>query len=63
MLNNVIDRSLALPVIDLDTASQWHSEHFGMQDGAAVSVSNARGIKDELEAEGVNVGEPLTEAA
>lgn len=79
---------LALPVTDLDSASQWYSEHFGMreverldrpvptvilerdgtrigfainggdpaQDGAAILVSNIRGIKDELEAKGVNVG-------
>ena len=75
---------LALPVTDLDAASQWYSEHFGMveveridrpvptvilerdgarmgfamnggdasHDGAAVLVSNIRGIKDELEANG-----------
>jgi catechol 2,3-dioxygenase-like lactoylglutathione lyase family enzyme len=79
---------LALPVTDLDTASRWYVEHFGMQeverfdkpvptvilerdgtrigfainggdpaqDGAAVLVSNVRGMKDELEAKGVNVG-------
>ena len=80
---------LALPVVDIDAASDWYSQHFGMveverhndpvptvvlerdstrigfsinggdptQDGAAVLVSNIRGIKDELEAVGVNVGD------
>jgi catechol 2,3-dioxygenase-like lactoylglutathione lyase family enzyme len=80
---------LALPVADLDTASQWYCEHFGMleverfdqpvptvilerdgtrigfavkggdpaQDGAAVLVSNIRGMKDELEVKGANVGD------
>ena len=75
---------LALPVANLDTASQWYSTHFGMaevgrrsepvptvilerdgarigfainggdasQDGAAVLVSNIRGIKHELETNG-----------
>jgi catechol 2,3-dioxygenase-like lactoylglutathione lyase family enzyme len=79
---------LALPVTDLDAASKWYSEHFGMteierldqpvptvilerdgmrmgfainggdpaQDGAAVLVSNIRGIKDEFEAKGVKIG-------
>ena len=78
---------LALPVADLDTASQWYSQHFGMreverfdqpvptvilerdgtrigfainggdpaQDGAAILVSNIRGMKDELVAKGVNI--------
>jgi RimJ/RimL family protein N-acetyltransferase/catechol 2,3-dioxygenase-like lactoylglutathione lyase family enzyme len=79
---------LALPVADLDAASRWYCEHFGMaeverhdqpvptvvlqrdsvrigfamnggdpaQDGATVLVSNIRGIKDELEANGTTVG-------
>jgi len=79
---------LALPVKDLDAASQWYCSHFGMveverrqqpvptvvlerdgtrigfsvnggdasQDGAAVLVSNIRGIKDELERNGASVG-------
>jgi len=79
---------LALPVTDLDAASKWYGEHFGMteverrdqpaptlilerdgvrigfainggdpaQDGAAVLVSNIRGIKDELEAKGAKIG-------
>jgi catechol 2,3-dioxygenase-like lactoylglutathione lyase family enzyme len=75
---------LALPVTDLDAASKWYSEHFGMteverldqpsptvilerdgiainggdpaQDGAAVLVSNLRGMKDEFEAKGTKVG-------
>jgi catechol 2,3-dioxygenase-like lactoylglutathione lyase family enzyme len=82
------DDVLSLPVADLDTASQWYSEHFGMteverldkpvptvilerdgtrigfainggdpaQDGAAVLVSNIRGMKDELEAKGAKIG-------
>jgi catechol 2,3-dioxygenase-like lactoylglutathione lyase family enzyme len=80
--------ALALPVKDLDAASQWYCAHFGMveverrqqpvptvilerdgtrigfainggdasQDGAAVLVSNIQGIKDELERNGVNIG-------
>jgi catechol 2,3-dioxygenase-like lactoylglutathione lyase family enzyme len=79
---------LALPVTDLDRASQWYCEHFGMreverldepvptvilerdgtrigfainggdpaQDGAAVLVSNVRGLHDELAAKGAQVG-------
>jgi catechol 2,3-dioxygenase-like lactoylglutathione lyase family enzyme len=79
---------LALPVKDLDAASQWYCSHFGMveverrqqpvptvvlerdgtrigfsvngsdasQDGAAVLVSNIRGIKDELERNGASTG-------
>jgi catechol 2,3-dioxygenase-like lactoylglutathione lyase family enzyme len=79
---------LALPCTDLDMASQWYSEHFGMteverldqpepavilerdgtrigfsitgrdpsQDGAAVLVSDIRGIKEELEARGTKIG-------
>ena len=79
---------LALPVMDLDAASKWYSEHFGMteverldepvptvilerdgirigfaingadpgQDGAAVLVSNIRGLKDELQAKGAKIG-------
>ncbi len=82
------DDVLSLPVADLETASQWYSEHFGMteverldkpvptvilerdgtrigfainggdpaQDGAAVLVSNIRGMKDELEAKGAKIG-------
>jgi catechol 2,3-dioxygenase-like lactoylglutathione lyase family enzyme len=82
------DDILSLPVADLDTASQWYSEHFGMteverldkpvptvilerdgtrigfavnggdpaQDGAAVLVSNIRGMKDELDAKGAKTG-------
>lgn len=78
---------LSLPVADLDAASQWYSEHFGMvevervdkpvptvvlerdgarigfalnggdasQDGAAVLVSNIRGIKDELASNGTKI--------
>jgi catechol 2,3-dioxygenase-like lactoylglutathione lyase family enzyme len=79
---------LALPVTDVDAASHWYSQHFGMrevertdqpvptvilerngtrigfavnggdpsQDGAAVLVSNIDRLKDELEANGVNIG-------
>ena len=79
---------LALPVKDLDVASQWYRTHFGMveverrqhpvptvvlvrdgtrigfavnggdasQDGAAVLVSNIQGIRDELERNGVDIG-------
>jgi catechol 2,3-dioxygenase-like lactoylglutathione lyase family enzyme len=79
---------LALPVTDLDSASRWYCEHFGMveverlhqpvqtvilerdgtrlgfainggdpaQDGAALLVSNIRGLKDELEQRGAKVG-------
>ncbi len=82
------DDVLALPVTDLDEASDWYREHFGMteverfdkpvptvilerdgtrigfainggdptQDGAAVLVSNVRGMKEELEAKGVKIG-------
>src|SRR6478752_1545302 len=82
------DNVLALPVADLDVASQWYCEHFGMREverveqpvptvilerdgtrigfainggdpaqaGAAVLVSNIRGLKDELEAKGTKVG-------
>jgi catechol 2,3-dioxygenase-like lactoylglutathione lyase family enzyme len=78
---------MALPVTDLDSASQWYCQHFGMrevervaapvptvilerdgtrigfamtggdpaQDGAAVLVSNIRGLKDELESRGAKV--------
>ena len=78
---------LRLPVIDLDAASRWYSQHFGMveveridepvptvimerdgarigfavnggdasQDGAAVLVSNIRGVKDELESNGAKI--------
>jgi catechol 2,3-dioxygenase-like lactoylglutathione lyase family enzyme len=79
---------LALPVTDLDAASRWYGEHFGMteverldqpvptvilerdgirigfaingrdpsQDGAAVLVSNIRGLKDELQSKGAKIG-------
>ena len=79
---------LALPVTDLDLASRWYAQHFGMreverreqpvptvvlerdgirigfainggdaaQDGAAILVSGAREIMDELKSRGVNVG-------
>lgn len=79
---------LALPVTDLDNASEWYSKHFGMveierhdatvptvilerdgtrigfaingcdasQDGAAILVSNIRGLKEELESKGVQIG-------
>ena len=82
------DDVLALPVADLDTASRWYSEHFGMteverldgpepavilerngtrigfaingrdpgQDGAAILVSNIRGMREELEAKGAQIG-------
>jgi len=78
---------LALPVTNLEAASRWYTEHFGMteveridhpiptvilerdgtrigfainggdasQDGAAVLVSNIRGIKAELESKGATV--------
>ena len=79
---------LALPVTDLDVASEWYSRHFGMaeverhnqpkptvilerdgtrigfsinggdatQDGAAILVSNIQEIKEELESNGVMIG-------
>ncbi|MEO8268320.1 MAG: VOC family protein [Aureliella sp.] len=79
---------LALPVMNLDIASEWYSKHFGMveverreapvptvilerdgtrvgfavnggdasQDGAAILVSNIRGLKEELESKGVQIG-------
>lgn len=79
---------LALPVSDLDVASDWYSEHFGMteverrahpvptvilerdgtrigfaitggdpaQDGAGVLVSDIQGMKAELEAKRVSIG-------
>ena len=82
------DDVLALPVTDLDSASQWYCEHFGMveverrpepvptvilerdgtrlgfainggdpaQDGAAVLVSNIRGLKEEFERKGAKIG-------
>ena len=82
------DDVLALPVANLDVASQWYCEHFGMveverrdepvptvilerdgtrigfavnggdasQDGAAVLVSDIRGIRDELESNGAKIG-------
>ena len=80
---------LALPVTDLDAASKWYGEHFGMaeverldqpvptvilerdgirigfainsgdaaQDGAAVLVSDIRGLKDEFQAKGTKIGD------
>ncbi len=82
------DDVLALPVVDLDTASQWYSKSFGMaeverrddpnptvilerdgteigfsinggdatQDGAAILVSDIHRVKEELEANGVEIG-------
>lgn len=79
---------LALPVNDLNTASDWYCKHFGMteterheepvptvilerdsirlgfsinggdasQDGAAILVTNIQKIKDELESNGVSIG-------
>ena len=79
---------LALPVIDLNTASDWYCKHFGMteisryeepvstvilerdsirlgfsinggdasQDGASILVTNIQKIKDELESNGVSIG-------
>jgi len=79
---------LALPVTDLDAASEWYSRHFGMkeverhnqpkptvilerdgtrigfsinggdatQDGAAILVSNIHEMKEELESNGVMIG-------
>lgn len=80
---------LALPVSDLDAASSWYANSFGMaevdrreapvptvvlerdgirlgfainggdpsQDGAAILVANIQRIKDELESNGVSVGD------
>ncbi|MDH3528787.1 MAG: VOC family protein [Acidobacteriota bacterium] len=82
------DDILALPVIDLNAASNWYCKHFGMveverseapvptvvlerdgvrigfalnggdasQDGAAFAVSDIRAIRDELESNGVKIG-------
>lgn len=79
---------LALPVVDLDAASQWYSEAFGLreverrnhphptvilerdavrigfsinggdasQDGAAILVSDIRRAKEEIEANGISIG-------
>lgn len=79
---------LALPVGNIDVASEWYSKHFGMveversndpaptvilerdgtrigfsvnggdssQDGAAILVSNIQGMKEELESQGVDIG-------
>ena len=79
---------LALPVTNLDQASSWYGQSFGMveverrheptptvilerdgvrigfainggdatQDGAAILVSGIAGMKEELEANGVNIG-------
>jgi catechol 2,3-dioxygenase-like lactoylglutathione lyase family enzyme len=83
------DDILALPVADLDVASRWYCDHFGMaeverfehpvptvvlerdgtriefainggdpaEEGAAVLVSNIRGLRDELERKGARVGD------
>ena len=45
------DDVLALPVTDLDGTSEWYSRHC-----AAILVSNIQGIKDELESNGVSIG-------
>ena len=82
------DDVLALPVVDLDAASQWYSTYFGMveverrddpnptvvlerdgtqigfsinggdatQDGAAILVSDIHCVKEELGANGVEIG-------
>ncbi len=79
---------LALPVTNLDAASKWYAQHFGMteverrdipvptvilerdgtrigfainggdasQDGAAVLVSNIAGVREQLEANGLETG-------
>lgn len=55
---------LALPVADLDVASGWYGEHFGMTEvercdepvPAAILVSNVEGLKDELQSRGVDIG-------
>ncbi len=83
------DDVLALPVTDVEAASRWYAQHFGMteverlsepvpkvilerdgvkigfainggdaaQDGAAVLVSGIAGIRTDLQARGVDVGE------
>ena len=83
-----VEASAPVSVTDLDAASKWYGEHFGMteverldqpaptvilerdgirigfainggdpaQDGAAVLVSNIRGMKDELQAKGAKIG-------
>lgn len=80
---------LALPVVDLNAAVDWYSNHFGMaeverrdeptptvilerdgtkigfsinggdpaQDGAAILVSDIHGIKNEFEANGIEIGD------
>ena len=82
------DDVMALPVLDLDLASQWYSKTFGLteverrtdphptvilerdgvkmgfainggdaaQDGAAILVSDINRAKEEVEANGVSVG-------
>jgi catechol 2,3-dioxygenase-like lactoylglutathione lyase family enzyme len=79
---------LALPVVDLDAASQWYSKTFGLeeverrthphptvilerdgvrlgfsinggdasQDGAAILVSDIRRAKEQIEANGISIG-------
>jgi catechol 2,3-dioxygenase-like lactoylglutathione lyase family enzyme len=79
---------LALPVVDLDAASQWYSKAFGLkeverrthphptvilerdgvrigfsinggdasQDGAAILVSDIRLAKEQIEANGISIG-------
>lgn len=83
------DDVLALPVVDLDVASDWYREHFGMtevrrketptptvilerngvqigfainggdaaNEGAAIRVTDLEGMKSELQANGVDVGD------
>jgi catechol 2,3-dioxygenase-like lactoylglutathione lyase family enzyme len=79
---------LALPVVDLDAASQWYSKAFGLEeverhthphptvilerdgvkigfainggdasrDGAAILVSDIRRAKEQMEANGITIG-------
>jgi len=47
------DDVLALPVIDLDAASEWYCEHFGMQELERRDVPNPVVI---LERDGVQIG-------
>lgn len=83
------DDVLALPVMNLDAASDWYREHFGMtevrreetptptvilerdgvqigfainggdaaNEGAAIRVTDLGGMKSELQANGVDVGD------
>ncbi|MEL6109579.1 MAG: VOC family protein, partial [Planctomycetota bacterium] len=83
------DDVLALPVTDIDSASTWYGQRFGMteverredpptvilerdgtrigfainggdasQDGAAILVSEIDAIRQELEARGLEIGDP-----